>query len=119
MLKKFFVIFLILPLLAACAGAFPGNPQGYSGINRAEIEFDDQGKPKTALIVGGKENESITLTVKTPDGLEVEYAATGARAFDGQAIRGAVEQAISADIKEAAPAIVGNLTAALKSLLPT
>jgi hypothetical protein len=115
-LKKFLTLCLILPLLAACAGAIPGNQQGYAGINRAEIEFDEAGKPEYALIVGGKENDSVSLNVKTPDGLEVQYTASGSKAFDGQAVRGAVEQAISGDVRDAAPGIIENVMDALKGV---
>jgi len=115
-MKNIALVFLLLPFLAACAGAIPGNQQGYAGINKAEIEFDENGKPEYALIVGGKENDSVSLNVKTPDGLEVQYSASGSKAFDGQAVRGAVEQAISADVGDAAPGIVENVMEALKSV---
>lgn len=38
-----------------------------------------------------------------------EYKASDVRAFDGQAVRGAVEQAISEDVKEVAPGIVDSV----------
>lgn len=118
MRKVYGLLFAVLSLsiLAGC-GAIPGNTQVNAGINKAEIVFNDDGRPKSALIIGGKENENITLNVTTPDGLIVEYAATGSKAFDGQKVRGAVEQAISSDIKETVPGIVDSITDTLKKVL--
>ena len=110
---KFFkmgALFLLVSLVTACAGAVPWNDQGYSGINKAEIEFDKNGKPKYALIIGGKEQETVNLDVVTPDGLKVTYSASGVKAFTGQEIRGAVEQAVSKDATEIAPEVIDTIT---------
>jgi len=107
---KIGVLFLLLSFVTACAGAVPWNPQGYSGINKAEIEFDKNGKPTSALIIGGKEQETVNLNVETPDGLKVSYSASGVKAFTGQEIRGAVEQAVSNDSTKIAPAVIDTIT---------
>ncbi len=96
--------------LAACAGAVPGNPQGYAGINEARAEFGEDGKPR---FIGGKESDRVALDVKLPDGTVVRYVASGLRAFDGQVARQAVETAVSADVRAVAPGIVDAIMKAL------
>ncbi|WP_334128263.1 hypothetical protein [Sneathiella sp.] len=112
-----FAALLAALMLSACAGVTANNPQGFAGINKAEISFNPDGSPAHALILGGKEQEEILLTVETPAGLKVDYAATGIKSFDGQMIRAAVEQAVSADVREAIPGIVDGLTSALTRVL--
>ena len=99
--------------LSACAGALPWNPQGYAGINKAEISFDEEGRPSHVLIIGGKEQETISLDFEMPGGLKASYKAEGVKAFRAHEVRAAVEQAISDDVKEALPGIVDEITGAI------
>lgn len=99
--------------LAACAGAVPGNPQSYAGINEARAEFGEDGKPRVIRFIGGKESDRVALDVKLPNGTVVHYVASGLRAFDGQVARQAVETAVSADVRAVAPGIVDAIMKAL------
>jgi len=103
-------------VLSACAGALPWNPQGYAGINKAEISFDEEGRPSHVLIVGGKEQETISLDFEMPNGLKASYKAEGVKAFRAHEVRAAVEQAISDDVKEAVPGIVDTVVKAILGL---
>lgn len=117
--SKLFVIASMV-ILAGCAGAVPWNPQGYAGINMVEASFQvpaDQAGPTSIRIVGGKEQESISFDAILPDGTDVSYTATGVRAFDGQTLRAAVEQAVSEDVKAIAPGIVENVVRAVTGAL--
>lgn len=102
-------------MLSACAGAFPGNPQGYAGINHGNVTFYEDGKPKEITVYGGKESGSVSLAGKLPDGTEFTYTASDNKAFAGQDIRGQVERAISEDVKNAFPGIVDTVVNALKA----
>ncbi len=115
-LKKMLIPFFMISL-AGCAGSTPWNEQNYAGVNKAEIEFDKKGAPKHALIIGGKEQEQILLSVKTQDGLEINYSATGVKAFEGQSLRAAVENVVSSDAKEAMPNIVDAVLNAVQAVL--
>lgn len=114
---------LVLALTTACAGVNPfDNPQAYSGINEVEATFQvPEGKsgPTWVKVIGGKEQEAVGLTLDLPDGTRATYTASGVKAFDGVALRAAVEQAISNDVKEAAPGIVDSVVAAvIKAVVP-
>lgn len=109
-----------LALLSGCAGAVPWNPQGYSGINIVEAEFtvaEGQSGPKRIRVVGGKEQEEVSFKASLPDGTAVAYSAMGVRAFDGQKIRAAVEQAVSDDVKAVAPGIVESVVKAVTGVM--
>jgi len=103
-------------LFAAGCSVMPGN-QINAGITEADVEVcqANDGKPYVckAHIVDGKEKQSVTLSVKFPDGPEVGYAAGGVRAFEAHRIRGAVERAVAAQLGEAAPAVVDAITKAV------
>ena len=105
-----------LALLSGCAGAVPWNPQGYSGINLVEVEFqvpEDKAGPKSLRVVGGKEQEAISFKATLPDGTMAKYNASGVKAFDGQKLRAAVEEAVSDDVKAVAPDIVDTVIKAV------
>jgi hypothetical protein len=124
MSKKRFLSFapLALLLFVAACGAIPGNDQVDAGITKATVEVcQTDGKPYFcgAEIIDGKEKQAVSLAVTQPDGWTVNYSASEVKAFDGQKIRGAVEQAISSDIKEAFPDIVEKITKAIiKTVVP-
>lgn len=105
MKSKVLVLLALIPL-GACAGALPWNPQGYTGINHAKAKFDPKtGKPLEVNVWGGKEQETVSLTFNPTTG-EVNYSATGVKAFDGVKARAALEEAISDDVKEVFPEVV-------------
>lgn len=116
-MKTFFATIGAAFLLSACAGALPGNPQGLAGINKGEFEYDPQTGKVSGEVIGGKESEAVKLSVKTPDGLEVTYSAKGVKAFDGQAVRAAVERAVSDGAKQAMPGIVDSVVSAVRSVV--
>lgn len=116
-LKQVLVVIALtaMVLMAGCTGsAMPPfsktNPQSYSGINEAEFSYPTEQGEITGRVIGGKEQEAIGITVRHPSGIEVEYSASGARAFKGQDIRRAVEEAVSEDAREVMPGIVDSVT---------
>jgi hypothetical protein len=61
--------------------------------------------------------ETISFKATLPDGTVTEYSASGVRAFDGQKIRSVVEDAVSDDVKTAAPDIVDRIVNAVTGAL--
>lgn len=97
----------MIALLAGCTTNYPGSPQACAGINDASISYNAQTGQVDAKLCGGKENDHIKLTGKTPNGLEFEYEAKGAKGFEGQA-----EQAAANAV------IMENLTETLRNMVP-
>lgn len=101
--------------LAACGSL--GNPnQGNAGITHAVVKVCTEADKVfvcAAEIVDGKEKQAVHLSVKKPDGWEIEYSASGVLAFEAHKVRAAVDQAISADVREAVPDIVEKVTGAI------
>lgn len=112
-------LLMAVAFLTGCAGAVPWNNQGNAGINKAVIEFNEDGHPEYAEIIGGKEQEDISLDVETPSGLKVSYSAKGVKAFSAHEIRGAVEQAVASDAAEVSPAIVDTITNGILGIVNT
>jgi len=118
-MKKIAAIIVAL-LLAGCAGVVPWNPQGYSGITKADVEVGvakagEVPYIKSVTFWNGKEFGSVALTVEFLDGKpKVTYTAAGVTAFDGQRVRAAVEKAVSDDVRATAPAIVDTIMDAVK-----
>lgn len=113
---KTIIIAALALTLSGCAGAVPWNIQNNAGINTLEAEFvvaEGMSGPTSIRVVGGKEQDNISFSGSLPDGTQFEYAATGVRSFDAVRARAAVEQAISSDVKEAAPGIVDAVVNAL------
>lgn len=108
-------------LLTACAGAVPGNPQGYAGITKVNVEFEVvDGNPvlSRASWTDGKDKQDISLKVDLSKGV-LTYKAGGVKGVDAIALRAAVEQAVSADAKAAMPGIVDSVVkAAVQVLVP-
>lgn len=105
-------------VLTACAGSaniWGHNPQSYSGVNYVTFEYPTEAGAITGTLYGGKEQDTVSITVLHPSGVEVTYSASGAKAFEGQEIRAAVEKAVSQDAKEAMPGIVDTITKAITS----
>lgn len=114
---------IALPLLlSACAGALPWNTQSKAGITDAVVtwcESKDATKDKYvcgARLTDGKEKTYIALKIDTPDGSHLKYTARDVKAFQGQQVRAAVEKAVSADVKAAAPGIVDAIVKAILGL---
>lgn len=106
-------IIVIIGLLSGCtANSLPYetfHPPEYAGINFAEIEAQcpkDAFCPKKVRIVGGKEQENITVQYHTAGETKTLYEAKGVKAFPGQKLRAQVEQALAETQGEAAPEVV-------------
>lgn len=114
--------FAMIGLLSAC-GAIPGNKQVNAGITHATVEVcvTDDSTPYVcdAEIIDGKDKQAVKLNIENPSGWKVSYSASGVQAVEAITVRGAVEQAISSDLKDAAPGIVSAITdAVIKALAP-
>lgn len=115
-MKKVLIATAALFALTGCAGAVPWNPQGYSGIDEVEITFsvpDSVHGPETLRITGGKEASNIAFSFVLPDGTEMSFSAADVRAFEGQKLRAAVEEAVSDDVKVSSPGIIDSILKAI------
>jgi hypothetical protein len=101
---------LSLLAVAGC-GAIPGNPQGYAGITKATVDFED-GKLVRAIIWDGKEKQDVALDVDLNAGT-AHYSASGSQAFQGQALRAQVESAVAEKLADAAPEVVASVVDAV------
>lgn len=101
-------------LTAACGTAYPGSPQACAGRNEAAIAYNAATGQVDAKLCGGKENDHVKLSGKTPAGLEFHYEAEGARAFAGQMTQVELSQALSRDRTE----IIRELITSVKSIAP-
>jgi hypothetical protein len=55
----------------------------------------------------------VSFKATLPDGTVVDYSASGVKAFDGQKLRAAVEDAVSDDVRAVAPGIVESVVKAV------
>ena len=114
------VAIALMMTLSACAGAVPWNAQNDAGITTASVKWCETSSGTYDLchakIIDGKEKTDVALGVKFPDGAEVTYSAAGVKAFDAHKVRGAVEEAISEDVKQGAPGIVDSVVKAVLGL---
>lgn len=101
-------------LISGCGTAYPGSPQACSGINEAAIVYNAKTGQVDAKLCGGKENDHVKLSGKTPAGLEFHYEAEGASAFAGQMTQAELSQALSWDRAE----IMRELITSVKSIAP-
>ncbi len=113
-MMKYLMLLAIFALGGCAYGAVPWNTQNYAGINKAEINFNEDGTLSHVLVIGGKEQESVSANFEMPSGLKFSYNAEGVEAFPGQKFRADVERAISKDVKEAFPGIVDTIVDALR-----
>lgn len=98
--------------LAACGTAYPGSPQACAGINEAAIAYTPATGQVKVKLCGGKENENVKLSGKSPDGVEFLYEALGARAFSGQMTQAELSEALSRERGE----IIREIIRAVKPL---
>lgn len=107
--------------LGACAGALPGNPQGYSGQTYATVEIPCKVGEELRLCKGeirdGKEKAATTLKVELNEVGSMSYSAKEVRAFDGQAIRGEVEKAVAQHAADVTPGFVEAIVSIVKTAL--
>lgn len=112
---KFIFATLAALALSACAGAVPWNDQSCAGITTVDVKWSEQGAIERVQVCQGKEGESfdvdVDMTKKT-----ASWHGKGVRAFDGQRVRAAVEEAVSEDVKSAAPGIVETIVKAVTGL---
>ncbi len=101
-------------LLAACGTPYPNSPRACAGINDVTLAYNAKTGQVDAGLCGGKENEQVKLSGKTPGGFEFLYEAEGAKAFAGQMTQAELQQTLSRDRVE----IVHEIISAVKSLAP-
>jgi hypothetical protein len=101
-------------LSSACGTAYPGSPQTCAGVNAASLAYNAQSGQVEAELCGGKENDLVKLSGKTPGGLEFSYEAQGAAAFAGQMTQAELNQALSQNRTE----IIRELITSVKSIAP-
>jgi hypothetical protein len=121
--------------LAACAGparvsdlADDGNQRARdyqlaAGLNVVEFEELECSEatslcgPTQFRMIGGKEQESITVRMVHPEtgNTVMEYRAEGVQAFDGQALRADVEKALAEADVQTTEAVVTSIVNAAKA----
>lgn len=112
-MHRWIPIALLGLFLSACA-VLPGpNRQGYAGINDVEINLVD-GVPTDIRVIGGKEQQDVSVEITLPNGLVAKYSATETRAFDAHRIRGEVEKALAEMGVAITPAITEGIVNAIK-----
>ena len=116
MLKKIYSILMIGLVFAVsgCAGALPWNKQNYAGINEVHFKWCENDKTGEfmacdVMIIDAKENGTIDFKFSMPDGTILNFAADDVKAFEGQAIRAGVEQAIVEQFGNVAPEIIDKI----------
>ncbi len=100
------------PLPGACGTAYPGSPQACAGINDVEFAYNAKTGQVDARLCGGKENERVKLSGKTPDGLEFLYEAEGAKAFAGQMTQAELNEVMSRQKQETVREIIEGIKSA-------
>ena len=108
-------------VLAACTFSPLDNAQTRAGITNVGVEFCAIGPveaptsyaPCQISYVDGKERHDVRLSADLGKGI-IEYEAGGSLAFDGQAIRGAVERALVEAQVEATGELVDAILEALR-----
>jgi hypothetical protein len=120
-MKAWLVLLLPALALAACTFSPLDNAQTRAGITDVSVEFCAIGPveaptayaPCEISYVDGKERTDVRLSADLGNGI-IEYEAGGSLAFDGQAIRGAVERALADAQVEATGELVDAILEALR-----
>jgi hypothetical protein len=94
-------------MLAGCAGR-----QDAAGITEVDVGWQ-AGQLETLSWTDGKEKQAVSLSVRFPDGAEVNYGAGEVKAFEGQAVRGRVADAITGVLGDVGPDVIDSLTNAV------
>ncbi len=110
-------------LLVTGCGSLPWNPQGNAGITHVELsgcEADEGASGQLFCdidIIDGKEKTNVDVKVVRDldkNTVTATYTARNVAAFEGQAIRGEVEQAITESIRQVLPAMTGEIINGIK-----
>ncbi len=99
-------------LSAGCSTAYPGSPQACAGINDVAFAYNAKTGQVDARLCGGKENERVKLSGKTPGGFEFQYDAEGAKAFAGQMTQAELNAALDRQKQETVREIIEGLKSA-------
>ena len=102
-------------LLSGCGSLSSANQ--YSGINYAKAEFSESGRLREIVFAGGKQSGNVKLEVDLGNGAKATFSAEDVKAFDGQAIRAAVEAAQAEAASEVVPQLTDTIIARLLPLL--
>ena len=111
-MKRLILIPIALAGIIALSACGIIGPQAKAGLTVADIEWCGE-HICSVNFSDGKEKRGVNLSVESPSGLVVKYSASDVAAFKAHEVRGAVEQAISADVKETAPGLVDAVVKAL------
>lgn len=128
LINRAFAITIVGLLLAACSPmrvsdlADDSNQRARdyqlgAGLNVVEFEELECSEttglcgPTDFRLIGGKEQQNISISMRHPEtgNVVMEYSATGVEAFEGQAIRAEVEQALADADVEASQALVDSI----------
>lgn len=89
------LLILVLAVIAGCAMDPSRSEQAASGQTIVEARWCESYVEGSYLCglewKDGKEKSNVTLHVELPNGYKLDYTASDVKAFDGQAIRAAVE----------------------------
>lgn len=112
-IKDIALIGLLVFALAGCAGGLPWGPQQHAGITEWTISPVEKGYK--VHVIDGKEKQNVAIKAeKKLDGtIVVSYNATAVKAFEGQALRAAVEIEVAKVLGEILPDIVESLVEAI------
>ena len=113
MIKSIIAAATAIVLLSAC-----GTANQYSGVNYAKAEFAESGQLRDLVFAGGKESGEVSLEVELPQLGKAKFIGKDVKAFDGQAVRAAVEKAQAEVLGEVAPHLTNAIMARLLPLLP-
>lgn len=117
-MKSIVILFLSI-FLVGCAITSEEyiRSQGASGQTLVDVKMCHDSKDEKYLCgvswKDGKEKQSIKLKIELPNGAKLDYTADNVVAFDGQAIRAAVEQELAGATAETIDAVTRSIIRAL------
>lgn len=96
---------LVLCLALSACGAVPWNKQNYAGIEEWRVRYslaeDGNYQVKDVHYINGKEANGSEVHLALGDGSILKFTGDGVKAFEGQKIRGEVEQVVAEKLGEA------------------
>lgn len=115
---------IIAPLAVTAAFAMSActTPESVesAGLSDWQVEFTNDGKPKSFRIKDGKEKANVSFSVDLQSG-RAEYSATDVRAFDGQAFAAEVAKVQANEqgqtLRDVAPGAINGIVDLAKSWL--